>query len=94
MNLAKLTPGKRSLTNARNPPVEGVILILARISGHLLVCNRGVVRIIVRPQVANPLDRPHLRGPLKNPHADVTVRDLEGIEATIIIPAQQPRVRP
>jgi hypothetical protein len=30
----------------------------------------------------------------KNPHADVTVRDLEGIEATIIIPAQQPRVRP
>ena len=31
---------------------------------------------------------------LKNPHADVTVRDLEGIEATIIIPAQQPRMRP
>jgi len=30
---------------------------------------------------------------LKNPNADVTVRDLEGIEATIIIPAQQPRVR-
>ena len=28
---------------------------------------------------------------LKNPNADVTVRDLEGIEATIIIPAQQPR---
>ncbi len=31
---------------------------------------------------------------LKNPHADVTVRDLEGIEATIIIPTQQPRMRP
>ena len=30
----------------------------------------------------------------KNPHADVTVRDLEGIEATIIIPTQPPRVRP
>ena len=29
----------------------------------------------------------------KNPHVDVTVRDLEGIEATIIIPAQQPPVR-
>jgi hypothetical protein len=30
----------------------------------------------------------------KNPHADVIVRDLEGIEASIIIPAQQPRMRP
>jgi hypothetical protein len=30
---------------------------------------------------------------LKNPAANVTVRDLEGTEETIIIPAQQPRVR-
>ena len=30
---------------------------------------------------------------LKNPNADVTVRDLEGIEETIVIPAQQPQVR-
>jgi hypothetical protein len=30
---------------------------------------------------------------LKNPHADVTVRDLEGVEETIVIPPQQPRVR-
>jgi hypothetical protein len=30
---------------------------------------------------------------LKNPHADVTVRDLEGVEETIAIPAQQPQVR-
>jgi hypothetical protein len=29
---------------------------------------------------------------LKNPAADVTVRDLEGTEATIIIPTQQPRM--
>jgi hypothetical protein len=31
---------------------------------------------------------------LKSPHADVTVRDLEGIEETIVIPPQQPQVRP
>ena len=30
---------------------------------------------------------------LKNPHADVTVRDLEGVEETIVIPPQLPRVR-
>jgi hypothetical protein len=30
---------------------------------------------------------------LKNPHADVTVRDLEGVEETIVISAQQPQVR-
>jgi hypothetical protein len=30
---------------------------------------------------------------LKNPHADVSVRDLEGVEETIVIPAQQPEVR-
>jgi hypothetical protein len=30
---------------------------------------------------------------LKNPNADVTVRDLEGVEETIVIPAQQPQVR-
>jgi hypothetical protein len=30
----------------------------------------------------------------KNPEADVTVRDLEGIEATIVILPQQPPVRP
>ena len=28
---------------------------------------------------------------LKNPHADVTVRDLEGIEETNVIPPQQPQ---
>jgi hypothetical protein len=30
---------------------------------------------------------------LKNPHADVTVRDLEGVEETIVIQPQQPKVR-
>ena len=30
---------------------------------------------------------------LKNPHADVTVRDLEGVEETIVIPPQLPKVR-
>jgi hypothetical protein len=30
---------------------------------------------------------------LKNPAADVTLRDLEGTEVTIIISPQQPRVR-
>jgi hypothetical protein len=30
---------------------------------------------------------------LKNPAADVTVRDLEGSVETVVIPAQQPRVR-
>jgi hypothetical protein len=29
----------------------------------------------------------------KRPHVDVTVRDLEGVEETIVIPAQQPQVR-
>ena len=29
----------------------------------------------------------------KNPHADVTVRDLEGIEETIVIPTQVPQFR-
>ena len=29
----------------------------------------------------------------KNPHADVAVRDLEGIEATVVILPQQPPVR-
>jgi hypothetical protein len=29
----------------------------------------------------------------KNPTIDVTVRDLEGIEETIVIPSQQPQVR-
>jgi len=28
---------------------------------------------------------------LKNPHADVTVRDLEGVEETIVIAPQQPQ---
>ena len=30
---------------------------------------------------------------IKNPAANVTVRDLEGTEETIIIPAQPPRMR-
>jgi hypothetical protein len=30
---------------------------------------------------------------LKNPAANVTVRDLEGTEETIVIPQQRPRVR-
>jgi hypothetical protein len=30
---------------------------------------------------------------LKNPAADVTVRDLEGTEETVVIPPQRPRVR-
>ena len=30
---------------------------------------------------------------LKNPAANVTVRDLEGSEETIVIPQQRPRVR-
>jgi hypothetical protein len=30
---------------------------------------------------------------LKNPAANVTVRDLEGTEETIIIPAKPPRMR-
>jgi hypothetical protein len=30
---------------------------------------------------------------LKSPHADVTVRDLEGVEETIVIQPQQPKVR-
>jgi hypothetical protein len=30
---------------------------------------------------------------LKNPHAEVTVRDLEGVEETIVIQPQQPQVR-
>jgi hypothetical protein len=33
----------------------------------------------------------HLK--LKSPRADVTVRDLEGVEETIVIPPQLPRVR-
>jgi hypothetical protein len=30
---------------------------------------------------------------LKNPAASVTVRDLEGTEETVVIPAQRPQVR-
>jgi hypothetical protein len=30
---------------------------------------------------------------LKNPHADVTVRDLEGVEETVVIQPQQPQGR-
>jgi hypothetical protein len=30
---------------------------------------------------------------LKNPHADVTVRDLEGVEDAIVIPPQLPQTR-
>jgi hypothetical protein len=30
---------------------------------------------------------------LKNPAAEVTVRDLEGTEQTVVIPAQRPQVR-
>jgi hypothetical protein len=30
---------------------------------------------------------------LKNPHADVIVRDLEGVDETIVISAQQPQGR-
>jgi hypothetical protein len=30
---------------------------------------------------------------LKNPAANVTVRDLEGTEQTVVIPAQRPQVR-
>jgi hypothetical protein len=30
---------------------------------------------------------------LKNPAVEMTVRDLEGVEETIVIPAQQPQVR-
>jgi hypothetical protein len=30
---------------------------------------------------------------LKSPHADVTARDLEGAEETIVIPPQLPRAR-
>jgi hypothetical protein len=33
----------------------------------------------------------HLK--LKNPHADVAVRDLEGVEETIVIQPQQAQVR-
>jgi hypothetical protein len=29
----------------------------------------------------------------KNPNSDVTVRDLEGVEGTVVIQWQQPRVR-
>jgi hypothetical protein len=30
---------------------------------------------------------------LKNPHSDVAVRDLKGVEDTIVIPPQLPQVR-
>jgi hypothetical protein len=30
---------------------------------------------------------------LKNPNVEVTVRDLEGVEGTVVIPPQTPKVR-